>query len=188
MNHRYRLLLVLAVAVALIVGDGMRRRRGMGEGDHSELKQSSFRDAKVTAVRPPAPTPESDEILVNADGRDYRWRFRFAGPDGDFGTVDDISVGNELRLPADATVHLTVTSCDNVYVFSVPSLQLRRIAVPELTYRLDFSSGMPREHAAIMDPMCGAPPWYGPTMGRIQVVSSVEFNYWFQAVQKGRVE
>lgn len=188
MNHRSRFLLVIVAALALIVVDRVRRGQGFGESDEGISGQTSSRSVKTRSELAPVPSPDPAGILVNADGGEFRWRFRFAGRDGELGTDDDIVADDELHLPAEAMVHLTVTSRDNVYVFSVPSLQLRRVAVPELIYRVDFRSGTPQSHDAVMDAMCGAPPWYGPTMGRIRVESQDAFDQWFQALQKGRAE
>ena len=63
-------------------------------------------------------------------GRASRWWIRYAGPDGQFGTEDDLAARDDLHVPAGFDMHLVLRSDDYIYVFSVPALGLKEVAVP----------------------------------------------------------
>ena len=91
-------------------------------------------------------------------------------------------MSNDLHLPLDRDVVLVVTSDDNVYTLSIPALQLRRIAVPELTYTLEFHTTTLGSFDVVMDPMCGARFFQEGPMGRLTIQPRGEFEAWLACV------
>jgi cytochrome c oxidase subunit 2 len=88
-------------------------------------------------------------------GRASRWWIRYAGPDGLFGTADDLAARDDLHVPAGFNIHLELRSDDYIYVFAVPSLDLNEVAVPGLEQSLDFRADRPETLALNAQAMCG---------------------------------
>jgi len=130
-----------------------------------------------TALSLPA-VPKSP-IRIKATGRKFFWRFSFCGADQRFGTGDDLIVDKVLHLPLESDIRLVVESDDFVYSFHIPELQLRHIAVPELSYALDFHTDGPGSYTAIMDPACGAGIFQDQNMGRVVLESRKDFEAWY---------
>lgn len=121
-------------------------------------------------------------VKVAATGRDFFWDFRYPGADDKFDKPDDLCVERELHLPLDRDIVLLVTSDDNVYTLSIPELNLRRIAVPELTYTLEFRTTSLGSFDIVMDPMCSVRLFQEGPMGRLVVQPRAEFEKWLAAV------
>ncbi len=67
--------------------------------------------------------PEGDDVLeINVIGHQWWWEFHY--PDQDFYTA------NELHIPEDRPVYLTMTSADVIHSFWVPKLNGKRDVVP----------------------------------------------------------
>ena len=139
----------------------------------AETKKDQF------AVAAP-PVPESP-ILIKATGHKFFWRFSFCGQDRTFGTRDDLVVDKVLHLPLDSDIRLTVESDDFVYSFHVPELQLRHVAVPGLSYSLDFHTDRPGSYTAVMDPVCGGGIFLSPDqdMGHVVFEPRQDFEAWY---------
>ena len=85
----------------------------------------------------PAPPPTiAEPIEIVVTGTNYRWQVRNPGLDGALETGDDIQTVQELRVPFATDIHLELKSLDFLYTFSVPELNLREIAVPDLGFTL----------------------------------------------------
>jgi heme/copper-type cytochrome/quinol oxidase subunit 2 len=67
----------------------------------------------------------------------YAWSFRYAGSDGEFGTIDDI-VHPQLVVPHRGRIVLQLRSNDVLHGLAIPRLGLRRTVVPGLTVTLAF--------------------------------------------------
>ncbi len=121
-----------------------------GPGGRTPASQGASDPAWTAAESLPSPLP------IGVTGRDARWRYRFPGPDGRLGGPDDRMAEGDLHLPAGTRVSARLKSQDALYVFNVPELGLRQIAVPDLEFALAFETGRPGRFALRGDPMCGA--------------------------------
>lgn len=74
------------------------------------------------------PTSE-DTVKVQVRGEQFKWYFRYAGRDGEFGTRDDI-LDVHLTLPAGRPVVLAITSKDVIHSLFFPHLRVKQDAVP----------------------------------------------------------
>ena len=175
-------LLVVAAISVWLPSDG--RRSSPASSLVSTTASSPVPSPILSTSNPPTTRFElpAGKILIKAMGRDFVWDFRLAGPDGQFDTRDDIPMSNDLHLPLDRDVVLVVTSDDNVYTLSIPALQLRRIAVPELTYTLEFHTTTPGSFDVVMDPMCSARFFQDGPMGRLTIQPRGEFEAWLARV------
>ncbi len=126
---------------------------------------------------PRAASPPPAAIL--ATGRAARWSFGYPGPDGTFGTPDDVSTGGDLHLPSGRDVELILRSDDSLYGFSVPELGLRGMAVPGLSSSVSIRAPRPGTFDLAADPMCGRRPSHG---GRLVVETLPEFGSWLGSI------
>ena len=82
-------------------------------------------------IRYPKQTPATAgqvEILAEQ----FAWNIRYPGPDGLFGTPDDITTINQLHLPAGEPTLVKLQSKDVIHSFFVPEFRLKQDAVPGL--------------------------------------------------------
>ncbi len=118
--------LTLLVAIAMFLGiDAVLAGRSLG---HLETRFWRYPDNDPAAVR------------VEVTARQWAWTFRLAGPDGRFGTRDDVVTLNELRVPAGRPIYLKLRSKDVIHSLYLPSFRTKIDAVPGQTTRLWFEA------------------------------------------------
>mgnify|MGYP001817398196 CR=1 FL=1 len=96
-----------------------------------------------------------DSIVIEVTGDEFNWYFRYPGPDGVLGTGDDRHSIQNLFLPDNSKVDLKLNSNDYVYMFSLPELGMREIAVPGLSFELQFATQDEQILDLMGDQMCG---------------------------------
>jgi cytochrome c oxidase subunit 2 len=86
--------------------------------------------------------PDGDPaaLRVEVTARQWSWTFRTAGPDGKFGTLDDIVSLNELDIPVGRPIYLKLRSRDVVHSLYLPSFRTKIDAIPGSTTRLWFQA------------------------------------------------
>jgi cytochrome c oxidase subunit 2 len=86
--------------------------------------------------------PEHDPaaLRVEVTARQWAWSFRTAGPDGRFGTPDDVVTLNELDVPVGRPVYLKLRSRDVVHSLYLPSYRFKIDAIPGSVTRAWFQS------------------------------------------------
>ena len=152
-----------------------------GFASTSPNERSPWGQRPVTAQRVSAEDRVANgAIVIEAISHNGAWRFRYgvALPGGGARKFESF---NSLRLPLDVDVRLLVTSLDNVCSFSVPELNLKRIAVPELVYKLDFRTDRTGGFRIEPDTLCGAGRLVEATPGWMTVVSRSEYEQWFES-------
>ncbi|MHC4925136.1 MAG: cytochrome c oxidase subunit II [Planctomycetota bacterium] len=87
----------------------------------------TWRDIKI--LTPPA----GEGPVVQVLARQFEWHFRYTGPDGEFGTDDDVTTLNYLHVPKGKKVTLQIRGQDVLHSFFVPALRLKQDTVPGLT-------------------------------------------------------
>jgi len=75
--------------------------------------------------------------------RQWAWTFRTAGPDGRFGTADDVVTLGELHVPVGRPVYLKLRAKDVVHSFYLPNYRTKIDAIPGSTTRLWFQAQEP---------------------------------------------
>jgi len=108
-----------------------------------------------SGCEPEDPRNRLDSIVVEVTGDDFNWYFRYPGPDGVLGTSDDRHSMQNLFLPDNSNVDLKLISNDYVYMFSLPELGMREIAVPGLSFELQFTTRDEQILDLMGDQMCG---------------------------------
>ncbi|HET6198155.1 MAG TPA: hypothetical protein VFE12_20490 [Acetobacteraceae bacterium] len=82
--------------------------------------------------------PEGDPnaLRVEVMARQWAWTFRTAGPDGRFGTPDDVVTLGELHVPVGRPVYLKLRSKDVVHSLYLPGFRTKIDAIPGSTTRM----------------------------------------------------
>ena len=70
------------------------------------------------------------DVFYKVTGKQFNWEITYPGPDGKFGTKDDLTVENELHVPVNKVVRIDLTSKDVIHSFFVPNMRLKQDAVP----------------------------------------------------------
>ena len=79
-----------------------------------------------TVIR--GPVPDTD-FHVGVMGKQFNWEIHYPGPDGKLNTTDDIQFDNDLHIPVDTIIHVTLTAKDVIHSFFLPNLRVKQDAV-----------------------------------------------------------
>lgn len=111
----------------------------------------------LLCVRDAASQPQQrlDTIVIEVTGNEFNWYFRYPGADGVLDTSDDRHSVQHLFLPDNARVNLKLKSNDYVYTFTLPELGMAEIAVPGLSFELQFTTGDEQTLQLRGDQLCG---------------------------------
>jgi cytochrome c oxidase subunit 2 len=116
-----------------------------------------------------APTAE-------VSGRQFEWRIRYPGKDKVIGTRDDIHSVNELHVPINEEVVLSIKSQDVLHSFFLPNLRLKQDVVPGMKQHVWFKATQDGAYDIVCAELCG---WGHYKMrGRITVESREKFEKW----------
>ena len=87
-----------------------------------------FRGADVWAkIKIERPEPD---LKVHLNARQFNWTFTHPGPDGKLGTRDDKKFDNDLHVPVDKVVRVTMTAKDVIHSLFIPEMRLKQDIVP----------------------------------------------------------
>jgi cytochrome c oxidase subunit 2 len=101
--------------------------------------------------------PEGDPAAarVEVTARQWSWTFRLPGPDGKFGTPDDIVTLGELHVPAFRPVYVKLRAHDVIHSFYLPNFRTKVDAIPGSTTRLWFQAEAPGRYDIGCAQHCG---------------------------------
>ena len=94
-------------------------------------------------------------VHVKATARQFNWDFTYPGPDGEFGTADDLELGNELHVPAGQNVLVDLQSKDVLHSFFLPVVRLKQDVVPGRTIKAWFNATVPGHYELPCAELCG---------------------------------
>lgn len=114
--------------------------------------------------------PGSDDLEVIVEAERFEFSFTYAG--------ETVRTRDELVLPADRTVFLTVTSADVLHSFHVPDLGIKRMAIPGEENTVRTTPTEPGEYRGYCAEYCG----HGHSEMRftVRVVERDEFEAWLE--------
>ena len=116
-------------------------------------------------------------LTIEVTGDEYNWHFRYPGGDGVLGTDDDQHSVQDLYLPDNTDITLKLTSNDYLYSFALPDLDLREVAVPGLSFELQFrTKGNQTQTLQILgDQFCGFA--HETLVGKVHVGTEGDYPY-----------
>jgi cytochrome c oxidase subunit 2 len=86
------------------------------------------------------PRAESHPLEVEVWAQQWAWNIRYAGPDGKFGTPDDVVTLNDLHVPVGRAVVVHLKSKDVVHSFFLPNFRVKQDALPGFETRAWFAA------------------------------------------------
>jgi len=131
------------------------------------VQMNSWAAAKT---RRPVESPGPDQVEGTADdilqkplaevtGRQFEWRIRYPGPDGEMYTADDLQVVNELHVPSNEMVGVAIKSDDVRHSLFLPHLRIKQDVVPGMKqyvwFRADVPEGRTVKHDIVCAELCG---------------------------------
>jgi cytochrome c oxidase subunit 2 len=105
-------------------------------------------------IKDPRRFPQPDvELVVTA--KQFEWNVTYPGPDGRLGTTDDFIRRNQLHVPVDQTVHLTLQSEDVIHSLFLPELRFKQDLVPGMQIRAWFEATRAGDYVVGCAELCG---------------------------------
>jgi len=97
----------------------------------------------------------ADGVEVIVTGKQFNWNFTYPGPDGKFDTPDDVTIENELHVPVNQNVLLTLRAKDVIHSFFIPNVRLKQDVLPGRTIRGWFNATKPGQYEIACAELCG---------------------------------
>ncbi|MFQ5915002.1 MAG: cytochrome c oxidase subunit II [Nitrospinota bacterium] len=70
------------------------------------------------------------EVLVRLNAEQFNWEIVYPGPDGKFGTKDDVKMESELHVPVDKVVSVRTHSKDVIHSLFIPTFRIKQDIIP----------------------------------------------------------
>jgi cytochrome c oxidase subunit 2 len=134
------------------------------------LSQSTWREMKQEL--PPS------KVHVQVTAKQFNWDFLYPGPDGKFGTEDDLTLENELHVPVDEVVRLTLKARDVIHSFFVPQLRLKQDMLPGREIPAWFEATKPGRYEIPCAELCGF--GHSGMLGHLTVHSKEDYAAWLE--------
>jgi len=120
--------------------------------------------------------PEGEHV-VRITASQFNWAITYPGADGLFDTEDDRTVDNELHVPVDEVIRLSLRSEDVIHSFFVPVLRLKQDVVPGREIGAWFEVTEPGTYEIACAELCGFGHY---TMrGLLVAHTAEEYARWF---------
>jgi cytochrome c oxidase subunit 2 len=124
----------------------------------------------------------STEPIAEVYASQFDWRVRYPGPDGRFGTMDDLENPFEFVVPEGGPVVFHLRSRDVIHSFFVPQFRLKQDAMPGLTIPVWFEAEKSGTYDLICAELCG---WGHYKMaGRVKVVPRAEYEQFLASLEE----
>jgi cytochrome c oxidase subunit II len=137
-------------------------------------------------------------VRVEITGQQFRWYFRYPGPDGKFGAtmveLQDAAEGNPLgidpadeagrddrvsstlMLPAERDIEFTLHAQDVIHSFFVRELRLKQDAVPGMDTKIHLRIDYPGEFEVVCAELCGQ--GHHQMNAKLKVLPEGEYQRW----------
>ena len=137
-------------------------------------QMDAWADAKMR--RPTLPNGQVKPPLAEITGRQFEWRIRYAGEDGQVGTADDIQLANDLHLPVNEEIVLSIKSADVLHSFFLPNMRVKQDVVPGMKQFIWFQP----TRSAVFDIVCAELCGWGhyKMRGRVTIEPREKFDVW----------
>ena len=128
-------------------------------------------------IKNPAHFPEPG-LELGVTAKQFEWNVTYPGADAQLGTGDDFTVRNQLHVPMNTVVHVTLQAEDVIHSFFVPELRLKQDAVPGMEIPLWFEATQSGEYVVGCAELCGLGHYR--MRGSMTVHTAEDFAAWQQ--------
>ena len=132
-------------------------------------------------IKGPAP---STAVPIEIQAEQFAWNIRYPGPDGKFGTPDDIKTINQLHIPVGKPVRVRLTSIGKdgkhpvIHSFFLPELRLKQDVVPGLAIDVWFEATRTGKYEIACSQFCGLGHYR--MRGFLSIHSKEGFDAWLK--------
>jgi cytochrome c oxidase subunit 2 len=95
------------------------------------------------------------DVFYKVNAKQFNWEITYPGPDGKFGTADDVTRDNDFHVPVHKVVRIDLTSKDVIHSFFVPPLRLKQDAVPGREIKVWFEATETGQYEIPCAELCG---------------------------------
>lgn len=123
------------------------------------------------------PAQTEDAVEVDVEGYQFGWEFQYE---------NGVTTQNELRVPEDERVLLTLTSRDVWHTFGIPEKRVKADAIPGQTSETWFETGTAGEYRAECFELCGA--GHSAMDAEVIVMEREEYEAWLAEAEQEQAE
>ncbi len=123
---------------------------------------------------------EEGALKVEVIGQQWWWEYRY-DLDGD-GKFDEITTANDLVIPAERDIDLTITARDVIHSFWAPKLNGKRDAVPGREHPWSIEADQPGEYLGQCTEYCGLA--HADMRIKVIALSEEDFAIWAEGQQE----
>ncbi len=120
----------------------------------------------------------ASEIHVRVTARQFSWEIVYPGPDGKFGTEDDLRADNDLNVPVNQVVRVILKSDDVIHSLFIPNLRFKQDAVPGRDIDSWFEATRPGKYEMPCAELCGF--GHSGMKGYLTVHSAEDYQRWVE--------
>ena len=125
-------------------------------------------------------TPPLPDLELEITAEQFAWNIRYAGTDGKLNTDDDITTINQLHVPVNQTVLISLKSKDVIHSFFVPQFRMKLDAVPGLTGHLWVQTTKTGHYEIACAELCGLGHYR--MRGFLTVEPASDFHTWLKTL------
>ena len=118
------------------------------------------------------------EYEVEVMAKQFNWDFLYPGPDKKFGTADDVTLENDLNVPVNKVVRVTLKSRDVIHSFFLPHLRFKQDTLPGRSIIGWFEATKAGKYEIPCAELCGF--GHSGMKGWLTVHSAEDYNRWVQ--------
>lgn len=111
-------------------------------------------------------------------GKQFEWHFTYPGADGRLGTDDDFTLRNQLHVPVNRPVAMTLEAEEVIHSFFIPAFRLKQDAVPGMHIPAWFQATQTGQYEIACAELCGLGHYR--MRARATVHASEEFDRWMR--------
>ncbi len=138
------------------------------------IEHMSFRDLQEVFWNFPT---GKDVLKIELMPQQFAWNVRYAGPDGEFATADDIIAPlSQMHVPLDIPVVVQMSPFDVVHAFYVPYLRIKQDAIPGKVTSFWFQAIKKGNFEIACSALCGNGHY--KMRGNLIVESKEDFQKW----------
>ncbi|NJD68334.1 MAG: cytochrome c oxidase subunit II [Candidatus Methylomirabilota bacterium] len=116
------------------------------------------------------------DVRVRVTAKQFNWEILYPGPDGQFDTADDFQIDNELHVPVNKVIQVSIRSKDVIHSFFLPNLRLKQDAVPGREIAAWFAATKPGLYEIPCAELCGF--GHSGMLGHLTVHTADEYDTW----------
>lgn len=132
----------------------------------------------------PADTPDTLHVRIQAE--QFAWNVHYPGKDGKWDTADDVISINQMNIPVDRPVRVTLTSIEKedkpavIHSFFLPEFRLKQDVVPGMAIDVWFKARRTGKFEIACSEFCGLGHYR--MKGFLNIHTASGFEKWLQGI------